>query len=256
MDGSDNRLDHGMVRVRGGTELRPYEMRFVRPSELDALFSLHQAIVARLDHPHVFRPDSKAFMAKHIDERGRTVGTFVDRQMVAYAAISFPDDDPDNLGRDLPLPPEEYRHVADYDGSAVHPDFRGNKLQLRMTDMRHRYALVHDRYHILGTVSPYNAFSLANFLALGCRVKNIKRKYGDMIRLIIHCDLHEAASPPFEPGSFREMDLVEIDAIARLLAQGFHGFRVAFNNGRPSLCLGRPLPARRGVAAVGIEDVA
>jgi Uncharacterized conserved protein len=250
-------IEQGFLQVNGTSVPRPFEMRFVRYEELEALFRLHQAVVAVLDHPHLFRPDSRAFMARHLEARGRTVGTFVDGDLIAYAAISFPNDDPDNLGRDLPLPQTEFKHVADYDGSAVHPNYRGNGLQQKMTNMRHRYALAHDRYHILGTVSPLNARSLANFLAIGCRVKNIKEKYGGMLRLIIHRDLRDERPLVFDPTSVRDVPCAAAARITSLLREGFQGFRVVIDEQGAKLRMGHPdrcLPAPNAILpeAVGL----
>lgn len=245
----DDWVEHGMLRVDGSSSLLPFEMRFVRRNELDALFQMHHVILKYLAHPHQFRPDSREFMAKHIDVRGRTVGVFVDNELVAYAAISFPDGDSDNLGRDLPLPPEEFAHIADYDGSAVHPRFRGNGLQKKMTVMRHRYALAHDRYHILGTVSPLNAFSLSNFLNIGCLVKNIKTKYGGMTRLIIHMDLRDKQPTAFVDDSLCDVELIDVEQITALLRNKFQGFRVVINNDHPRLYMGIPLSGAAGAAS-------
>ena len=190
-DTAEEWIEHGMARVLGCEDPQPFVMRFVQEDDLDRLYELHLAVVSGLHHPHAFRSDSRSFMEQQIERRGRTVGVFCGDDLVAYAAISFPDGDPDNLGRDLPLPDSELGTVANYDGSAVHRLYRGNQFQRRMTDVRHRYALLHGRHHILGTVSPFNPVSLQNFLALGCRVKAVKTKYGSMLRLIIHRDLRE-----------------------------------------------------------------
>lgn len=223
---AENWVEFGQATVRGLVEPEPYEMRFVREDELDEVYQLHRLVVDGLKHPHIFRPDSREFMAQHIERRGRTVGTFCGGRLAAYAAISFPDGDPDNLGRDLPLPDAELTHLADYDGSAVHPDFRGNRLQQRMTHIRHRYALAHDRYHILGTVSPLNPVSLSNFIGLGCRVKNLKTKYDGMQRFIIHLDLRDPTGAKLDQNTVVDVPLSQIDRHEVLLKQGFQGFRV------------------------------
>ncbi len=239
----ENWIQTGILGVGKHGTGRPFQMRFIRASELDALYRLHQLVVSGLEHPHIFRPDSRAFMEQHIGRRGRTVGVFVEEQLIAYAAISFPDGDPDNLAHDLPLPAEEFSHVADYDGSAVHPDYRGHHLQRRMTEMRHRYALAYDRYHILGTVSPINPRSLANFIAMGCLVRNIKQKYGGMTRLIIHRDLRERRALAFESGSIRSVPLTDIDQMAALLARAYVGTQVIFDGVQPRLGMVRPIPS-------------
>lgn len=219
-------IERGHAKVRGISDPQSYEMRFLRNDELEEAYRLHRLVVSAVEHPHMFRADSKSFMAEHIERRGRTVGTFCNGRLAGYAAISFPDSDPDNLGRDLPLPQAEIAHVADYEGSAVHPDFRGNRLQILMTDLRHRYALAHDRYHILGTVSPLNSVSLSNFLGFGCRVKNFKIKYTDMQRFIIHRDLRETEPLPLNLERVVDVPLSRIEHHKELLQQGFQGFRV------------------------------
>ena len=242
MDLPEEWIEHGIARVAGHAELRPYVMRFVRPNELDDLYQLHQLVVLRVHHPHAFRPDSRSFMEMQIERRGRTVAVFCDDEIVAYAALSFPNNDPDNLGHDLPLPETELGHVADYDGSAVHPDYRGNQLQQLMTHMRHRYALLHGRYHILGTVSPFNPVSLQNFLDLGCRVRNIKQKYGGMVRLIIHRDLREVSPPPLDPQTMIDVPLGKVDRHRSLLLQGLEGSRVVWEGKEAALRYGLARP--------------
>ncbi len=132
-------------------------------------------------------------------------------------------------------------HVGSgFGGSAVHPDFRGNWLQLRMTDMRHRYALAHDRYQILGTVSPLNPVSLSNFLGFGCRVKKFVIKYNDMQRFIIHRDLRDEIAPEFDPATLADIPLGDIERHKALLRQGFHGYRVVPGVDEAHLRYGRP----------------
>lgn len=233
-------VEYGLARVQDCEEPQPFVMRFVERGDLDSLFKLHLSVIAGLHHPHAFRPDSRCFMEQQINRRGRTVGVFCGDDLVAYAAISFPDADPDNLGRDLPLPEDELGAVANYDGSAVNRLYRGNQFQRRMTDVRHRWALLHGRHHILGTVSPFNPVSLQNFLALGCRVKALKTKYGGMLRLIIHRDLREQQPPALDPGSFIDVPLSDAEAHVRLTRAGFHGLRVVAGSGEACLRYGLP----------------
>jgi len=238
-DTRDEWTEHGWARVRDHAAPQPYVMRFVRAAEVDELYALHLGVTARVHHPHAFRPDDRAFMEQQIEQRGRTVGVFGAEGIVAYAAISFPlDHDPDNLGRDLPVPSSELCRVADYDGSAVHPDWRGNRLQQRMTDVRHRWALNHGRHHILGTVSPFNPVSLQNFLALGCRVRNLKRKYGGMLRLIIYRDLRDPVPPAIDPGTILDIPLADIERQESLFRRGFEGFALADSAATPTLRCG------------------
>lgn len=246
-------VEYGLARVQDCEEPQPFVMRFVERDDLDSLYKLHLSVIAGLHHPHAFRPDSRSFMEQQINRRGRTVGVFCGDDLVAYAAISFPDADPDNLGRDLPLPEDELGTVANYDGSAVHRLYRGNQFQRRMTDVRHRWALLHSRHHILGTVSPFNPVSLQNFLALGCRVHALKTKYGGMLRLIIHRDLREAQPPALDPRSFIDVPLSYAETHVRLTRAGFHGFRVVAGSGEPCLRYGLPRACFGGGEETGEE---
>jgi hypothetical protein len=249
-DPTDRWVETGwLVRRDDGERRLPFQMRFLAERELEQVFHLHRHIVDHLPSARLFRADSRDFMAMHIRLRGRTVGVFCEDELVAYAVISFPhESDGDNLGRDLPLPESELRHVADYDGSAVHPAFRGNALQRKMTDMRHRWALLHERFHILGTVSPENPVSLHNFLTLGSRIKNLKSKYGGLLRYIIHHDLRETEPLPFEPVSVIEVPMADIELQRLLLAKGHWGYRVVFQPRAPRLCYGLPLQVQAAVA--------
>jgi len=179
----------GLVRrADDGCEVEFYT-RWLGDDDLEMLYGLHDTVVRGVRHPHMFRSDTRAFMARQLGRRGRTVGVFAASTLIAYAAISFPNEDADNLGRDLPLTAGQLHRVADYDGSAVDPAFRGNGLQRLMSFVRNAYALAHGRHHIMGTVSPLNPVSLHNFLSLGLRVRGLKPKYAGALRYIIHRDL-------------------------------------------------------------------
>ena len=225
----------------------PFAARWLDDGDLDALYALHDKVVRNVDHPHMFRADTRAFMAKQLDRRGRTVGAFVGEAIVAYAAISFPDADPDNLGRDLPLTAQQLDRVADYDGSAVDPTYRGNGLQRLLSEIRNAYALSCGRHHILGTVSPLNPVSLANFLKLGFRVRGLKPKYGGALRYLIHRDL--AAEPPAlaPTGEAIAAPMADIALQETLLGEGLVGIEVLPGAGGPRLCFVREaaLPAAR-----------
>lgn len=236
----DNWCARGVARIKGVPDARPYLMRFLGADDLDDIVNMHQLVVSALPHPHVFRQDTRAFIEQHLGKRGWTVGVFVCGRLIAYAAISFPDGEADNLGSDLPLPEAELRYVAHYDGSAVHPDYRGNRFQQMMTDARHQCALLHGRYHILGTVSPLNPASLRNFLEMGCRVRNLKTKYGGMLRLIIHRDLRQVVPVAYEGSSAVDVPLEDILQLTALLNEGLEGSQVVLVDATACLRMARP----------------
>jgi GNAT superfamily N-acetyltransferase len=238
-----------LLRRADDGRLVAYEVAWMNESHLDQLHALHTLVVSKVAHPHMFRADTRSFMSQHIDARGRTVGILCEGELVAYAAVSFPDDDPDNLGRDLPLPESELRRVADYDGSAVHPAFRGNGLQRLLSGIRNEYALAHDRYHILGTVSPLNPVSLHNFLELGFEVRGLKAKYEGALRYIIHRDLRVAVTAPAHGQGDVEVPMQDIAWQEALLTAGYRGLAVQFDRPEPCLRFGSPASRQAAFAA-------
>jgi GNAT superfamily N-acetyltransferase len=249
MDGvaETSTMPRGCLRRAADGAVVPFESRWLDDGDLDELHALHARVVEGVPHPHMFRADSRDFMARQLDRRGRTVGVLADGRLVAYAAISFPDDDPDNLGRDLEVTRDRLHTVADYDGSAVDPAFRGNGLQRTMSEVRNAWALAQGRHHILGTVSPLNPVSLHTFLSLGFLIRGLKPKYGGALRYIIHRDLTQPAPPA--PVAAVEVPMADVDRQLDLLAAGHVGVAVAFDRYAPRLRLGRPAHAPAARAA-------
>ena len=62
-----------------------------------------------------------------------------------------------------------------------------------------------------------------------------------MIRLIIHRDLRDQTLSPFEPDSFREVALADVEEVTSLLSEGYQGFRVVVDEQQPMLCMARPM---------------
>lgn len=222
---------HGRLPKAGGRDGRrgpalDVTMRFLDEPDLDELYRLHRTVVDALPDPDLFRADSLDFMGSLIRDRGRICGIFHDGRMAAYGAVSFPlPEDDDNLGRDLPLADEEMTQVAQYDGSAVHPEFRGYKLQHLTGAVRNAYALRAGHRHMFGTISPRNPYSLNNFLALGLTVRALKVKhgaYGGALRWLVHRDLC-CDGLAVDPASMTGIPFPDIAAQTALLEQGYWG---------------------------------
>lgn len=196
-------------------------VRFLDFGDLEELFTLHQKVVGALPRPDIFRADQLDFMEQNISRRGATVGTFVADKMVGYAVVSFPKHDRDNLGELAGLDGSESLRVAHFDGAAVDQNYRGSELHRFMNRIRGQYAILAGYHHLMGTVSPYNPYSLGNHLSAGFSVVNFAVKYETMDRLIIYRDAHK----PYLETTDREMsvDLLDIQSLKSYLKQGFIG---------------------------------
>lgn len=220
-------LGHAVAVDRRTHEELRCDLRFVRADELDELHALHRHVLDALPHPHILRSDSREFMAMHIDWRGRTIGAYCHGRLIAYAVIAFPGSDADNLGPELGVPPEEHCRVAHYDGSGVHPDYRGSHLHQVMNALRGRYAGFAGYYHLAGTVSPRNPFSLGNHLGAGFMVKGVARKYGGMDRLLIYRDwTRRAVISPAVLDAAERVPLLDVARHEALAADQYWGVRL------------------------------
>lgn len=93
-----------------------------------------------------------------------------------------------NLGHDLGFDEEKLRQVVHMDTAAVHPDYRGHKLQYRMmVHAEHEIATRGGRI-LLCTIHPDNRYSLQNVLNQGYSIQKKLSKY-DSVRYILRKDL-------------------------------------------------------------------
>jgi ribosomal protein S18 acetylase RimI-like enzyme len=93
----------------------------------------------------------------------------------------------DNLGRELNFDEAQLLRVVHMDSAAVHPNYRGLKLQKRLMETAEEY-LGKDRRILLCTIHPDNRFSLQNVLNQGYRIEKKLEKY-DSVRYILRKDL-------------------------------------------------------------------
>ena len=114
------------------------------------------------------------------EEGGRIAGAF---------HIIHPGLHPDNYGYELDFGTEDLLRVIHMDSAAVHPDYRGHKLQRKLMafieeDLRSRYPGA----ILLTTVHPENLYSLYNVQSLGYTVARRLAKYGSE-RYILRKDM-------------------------------------------------------------------
>lgn len=91
-----------------------------------------------------------------------------------------------NLGYDLDFDEEGLRRVIHMDTAAVHPDFRGQKLQQRLMEAAEREL---GGRILLCTVHPDNRYSIQNVLNQGYTIEKTLEKYGGVVRCILRKDL-------------------------------------------------------------------
>jgi hypothetical protein len=201
-----------------------YTITHLEERHLPLMMQLQEVIVQNLARPDLLQSFSYDFMKHHMGPQGIVLGVFVEKRLVAFRNLYFPDpgDAQWNLGLDLGLPEAELVSVANLQMVCVHPLYRGNALALKMN--RVSLGLLRERgthHHICATVSPYNIWNLPVLLASGFRIAKLKNKYGGKIRYIVHQDLR--APLQFNERSAVQEHLEDLDAQQKWFGSGFFG---------------------------------
>lgn len=110
-----------------------------------------------------------------------------DRMAGAFDLV-HPGLDPVNYGYDLDFGEEDLLRVVQMDTAAVHPDFRGHGLQVRLMQAAEAEIRKQPGRILLTTVHPDNVYSLRNILKQGYSIAKKVDKYNS-IRYVLRKDL-------------------------------------------------------------------
>ncbi|MEI7025496.1 hypothetical protein [Paenibacillus sp. y28] len=190
----------------GGTDRSraAYRLSTLGREHLEAAESLQHTVVQGLQDQTQLSPFSPDELERVITGRGRTVGVFVDGRLMAFRAVDFPGNDPDNLALDLGFAEPLARQAAHFEMSVVHPDCRGNGLQQLMGHaVLELIRARRDVRFILATVSPSNVPSLKDKFALGMHIAALKPKYGGLWRYILLRKLEQRLGTPGQESCIR-----------------------------------------------------
>ncbi len=214
-----------------------YDLIFLDERRLTDIMDLQDLIVRELDDPELFYPDSIHFIRDRIRKKGRIMGITSGNRLIAYRVISFPGSDHDNLGIDLGLPKNELNRVTHLEFFVVHPDYRGNALQLKTLPPAIR--VLHDfgYEHICATVSPKNYPGVSNLLKGGFVIKELKEKYGGKLRYILYQNLKVPISRGIEHTI--TVTNTDIEGQRKALIQGYYGYKARKKAGSFEILYGR-----------------
>jgi ribosomal protein S18 acetylase RimI-like enzyme len=217
-------------------ELMSSEMLFLQERHLHQVMDLQDLVAQSLPSTEILRLHSREFFAKALMAERSGLGIFTKEGLVAFGLIYIPPPE-ENLGYDLGLGEEELSRTAHLQVVAVHPAYRGNSLQRIMVE-RHQQVLALMGYeHVCSTVSPYNPFSLRNFLEQGFVINALKVKFASYLRFIVHKNLlHPIAIGPEEAA----VSLSDIQGQLELLESGLLGFGLKSGPGGLQVSYARP----------------
>lgn len=184
-------LESGLLRNQEDGREYPFEIAELTPDHIDAVCEVQGLVVDTLEDPALYYPDPRELLLQCLGERGVTIGTFVNGRLVGFRSVFFPGDRPDNLGLDLGMTDPALLHkVAHLERAAVVPQFRGNRLQIRMTGHAIRLAGLSGRWrYLFSTVAPGNFASMQDKFAVGMLIVKLLLKYADYWRYVFYRDI-------------------------------------------------------------------
>lgn len=165
-------------------------IRQLEEENIKEILELHPIIMNNLDNEDLFYFDNYEFYKYHLENEGVILGCYINEVLIGYGVMIIPKYDDENLGYDLKLPQDELLYVAHLDSVAIHPDFRGNKLQVKIFSMLEEIAKQRGYKHLCSTVSPQNIYSIKNLEILGLEKRLEKLKYRGKNRYIYYKFLH------------------------------------------------------------------
>jgi len=195
---------------------------------LDTILELQQNVAASMPED-LFECDDASFYCELWKGKGRILGLFDQKTLVACSVISLPGSrSPDNLGKHINLEKEQLERVVNLEAAYVHPTCQGQGIAALLSAMQLDFATRLGKRHALSTASPANLYSLKNLFSLEFSIRNICKKYGNKIRCIMYKNLVESnAIHNSKDGSQGEwIPSADLDVQKKLLKEGYRGVSV------------------------------
>lgn len=154
--------------------------------DIDQIMILQDEIVNALEDKQLYVPSDREQIQYHFETDGVFIGYVTEENELAALAIYLKRGySPSNYGYDIGIEGEDLLKVGQVDTVLVKEDYRGNNLQYIMCSILEKVAVEKNTPILCATASPYNTFSVNNFLKLGYEVKKDKLKYGGLRRYVL-----------------------------------------------------------------------
>lgn len=237
------RRDSQSSRREDDPESSCFEMKFLRSGSIPDLLKLQSIIASNLPCPQIFMLHDDQYLQEVVCHERSIIGAIADGELIAFSVVRIPGICTDNLGRDIDLPAGELARVAHLQAAAVHPAYRGNGLQRKLTIAHLRIIEEMGYEHACCTVSPWNPVSLRNYLSCGLVIEGLRPKMNGWWRFILHrkiscrnsVDLEGEADANEKKSEVSREEhralISDIDGQSSLLKIGFKGFKVESHPG-------------------------
>ncbi len=163
------------------------QLRLLEFGDLDQIVELERIVIDSLPDKTAYFPEPPGVFVDSLKGNGIVVGCFVDFELIAFRSIWFPKDSSYNLGLDIGLVNrKDLQSVAHLERTCVHPRFRGNRLQITMTDLALQLAVDKNYTLFLCTIAPGNYASMTDKFHVGMVIYRLLKKYGGLDRYLFY----------------------------------------------------------------------
>lgn len=211
--------------------------------DIDDVCAVQDFVVRTLGDPTSYAADPRETLLECLGAQGLTIGAYAGDQLVGFRSILCPGDRPANLGREIGLSePSLLGRVAHLQRACVLPEFRGNRLQIRMTNLATQILNERMNYrYLMSTVAPGNYPSMEDKFTSGMLIVKLTRNHDDHQRYVFFRDLEDVIA--LDPAQTQVVDGLDVATQLNLLgASPRHaGYRQSRRDGR-TLVHFAPLP--------------
>lgn len=199
-----------------------YEFRFLHTGHISQILTLQDVVMETLTDKESYYRESIDFFQETLKEES-SLGVFMQDKLIGYNLVSFPGMKAYNLGLDAGLHDMDLLKVVHWGPAAIHPAFQRQGL-LKNIITRQLHNLINKEYeHIFLTVAPRNYPSLRFVLQQGFLIKQLKIKYGNLLRYVLHLNIKQRIPSPVCRVGVSGADL---DSQQFMLNLGFYGYAV------------------------------
>lgn len=196
--------------------------RRLEPADADQVLDLHRRALRHMADPQWVRPEEPAFFAEVLGPGGSGIGAFdTQDELVAYALLQTRLEE-DDLAH-LFWADGATDKVAKFCGSAVAPEWRGRRLQQKLSLERLELAESLGMQRLFATAAPGNAASWVSLLNAGMQIGALGLRYGGRLRYTLVRD----ECQPDEEADSALRDLQDLEGQKELLGQGWRGVTLA-----------------------------
>ncbi|GMB01490.1 GNAT family N-acetyltransferase [Pelosinus sp. IPA-1] len=212
-----------------------YKIKFLNATHLEQVLCLQDIIAKTLVDPTIYYVEPAEFFCKQLAIEKSAIGLFNKDQLLGFNMVTFPGLGEDNLGVEFDLPDDELLKVAQIGPAAVHPEHRKKGI-LDQVAKRHIQVIKEMGYrHVYLTVAPNNYPTIKVFTNHGFFIKQLKLKYNNVLRYILHLDFDKGLIQPQYSVRVTNFD---IDSQKFIMSLGFYGYDVVKNDNGFDLIFG------------------